>query len=68
MLSFLHCLAFSRGRAKTIRIRCVWTGIFSETEDKILLFQKYPDTCGQGLNLLFVFFFAVFVFVAVVIA
>ena len=45
---------------------CVWTRIFSETEDKILLFQKYPDTCGQGLNLLV--FFAVFAVVAVVIA
>ena len=45
--------SFSRGRAKTIRIRCVWTRIFSETENKILLFQKYPDTCGQGLNLFF---------------
>ena len=47
---------------------CVWTRIFSETEDKILLFQKYPDTCGQGLNLLVFFFFAVFVVVAVVVA
>ena len=37
--------AFSCGRAKTIRIRYVWTH-----KDKILRFQKYPDTCGRGLR------------------
>ena len=36
MLSFLQ---------KTIRIRYVWTH-----KDKILRFQKYPDTCGRGLR------------------
>ena len=42
-------LAFSCGREKTIRIHCVWTRIFSDTE-KTFRFQKYPGMCGQGLN------------------
>ena len=50
MLSFLYCLAFLCGRAKTIRIRYVCTRIFSKTEEKILRFQHYPDTCGRGLK------------------
>ena len=34
VLSYFHCLVFSYGRAKTIRIRFVWTGIFLKTEGK----------------------------------
>ena len=34
MLSYFHCLAFSYGRAKTIRIRYVWTRIFFENRGK----------------------------------
>ena len=37
--------AFSCGRAKTIRIRYVWTH-----KEKIFSFQKYPDTCGRGFR------------------
>ena len=37
------------GRAKTIRIRYLWTRIFFKTEQKDLRFQKYPDTCGRVL-------------------
>ena len=37
--------AFSCGRAKTIRIRYVWTH-----KEKIFRFQKYPDTCGRGFR------------------
>ena len=34
VLSYFHCLVFSYGRAKTIRIRFVWTRIFLKTEEK----------------------------------
>ena len=37
------------GRAKTIRIRYVWTRIFLKTEQKDLRFQKYPDMCRWRL-------------------
>ena len=50
MLSFLHSLAFLCGRVKIISISYVWTRIFSKPEEKILRFQKYPDTCGRGLK------------------
>ena len=33
-------LAFSLGRAKTIRVRCVWTRIFLKTEGKISVFEN----------------------------
>ena len=52
MLSYFHCSAFSYGRAKTIRIRYVWTRIFLKTEGKNLRFQTKTDTCGRGLSLL----------------
>ena len=36
----------------TIEIHYVWTrGFFLEKGGKITVFQKYPDTCGQGLTL-----------------
>ena len=45
-------------------IGCVWTGEFDlntqrvdgkifESGKKKLRFQKYPDTCGRGLSILF---------------
>ena len=40
MLSYFHCLAFSYGRAKTIRIRYVWTCIFFENGGKNLLLRS----------------------------
>ena len=43
-------LAFSCGRAKTIRTRKVWTRIFFffwEMEGKKVRFQIYPDTYGR---------------------
>ena len=43
-------VAFSWGQAKTIRIRYVRMRIFFFNGEKNLRFQKYPDTCGQGLN------------------
>ena len=49
MLSYFYCLAFSYGRAKTIRIRCGCMRIFFENGRKNLHFQKYPDTCWRGL-------------------
>ena len=52
MFSYFHCLAFSYGRAKTIRIRYVWTRLFLKTEGKYLRFQTKTDTCGRGLSLL----------------
>ena len=33
-------LAFSLGRAKTIRVRYVWTRIFLKTEGKISVFEN----------------------------
>ena len=44
-----HCLNVFYVRAKTIRIRYVWTRIFLKTEQKDLRFQKYPDMCKWGL-------------------
>ena len=46
-------LAFSCGRAKTIRTRNVWTRIFFflENEGEKFRFQMYPDTYGRGLLL-----------------
>ena len=58
ILSYFHCLAFSCGRPKTIRIRYFWRRIFWKTEEKTLRFQKYPDTCGGGLKLLSLQMFA----------
>ena len=52
IFSYFHCLAFSYGRAKTIRIRYVWTRLFLKTEGKYLRFQTKTDTCGRGLSLL----------------
>ena len=43
-------VAFSWGQAKTIRIRYVRMRIFFLNVEKTLRFQKYPDTCGRGLN------------------
>ena len=40
MLSYFHCLASSYGRAKTIRIRYVWTRIFFENGGKNLLLRS----------------------------
>ena len=40
VLSYFHCLVFSYGRAKTIRIRYVWTRIFLKTEEKIFVVFK----------------------------
>ena len=40
MLSYFHCLAFSYGRAKTIRMRYVWMRIFSENGGKNLLLRS----------------------------
>ena len=34
MLSYFHCSAFSHGRAKTIRIRYVWTRFFGKRREK----------------------------------
>lgn len=50
VLSYLHCLGFSYGRAKTIRLCYVWTRIFLKTVGENLPFQKYPNACGFGLN------------------
>ena len=52
MPSYFHCLEFSYGWAKTIRIRYVWTRIFWKTEGKNLRFQTKTDTCGLCLSLL----------------
>ena len=43
-----HRLSVSYGRAKTIRILCVWTRIFffGKQRKKILRFQKYLDACS----------------------
>ena len=51
MLSFFHCLAFLFGRAKTIRIRYVWTRVGLKTEEESLRFETKTDTCGRGLRL-----------------
>ena len=54
MLSYFHCLAFSYGRAKTIRIRYVWTRIFLKTEENISVCNlprcriKGPLLAGYG--------------------
>ena len=40
MLSYFHSLAFSYGRAKTIRIRYVWTRVFFENGGKNLLLRS----------------------------
>ena len=48
IISFSIVLTFWCGRAKTIRMRYVWTRIISKTD--VLRFQKYPDTCGWGLK------------------
>ena len=52
MLSYFHCSAFSHGRAKTIRIRYVWTRFFGKRREKNLRFQTKTYTCGRGLSLL----------------
>ena len=44
IISFPIVLTFWCGRAKTIRMRYVWTRFISKTD--VLRFQKYPDTCG----------------------
>ena len=50
ILSYSHCLAFSYGRAKTIRLRYEWTPVFFKTEGKNLRFNKYLDTYGRDLR------------------
>ena len=45
-------LAFSCGRAKTIRTPYVWTRIFfGQRREKKIRFKKYLDTHGRGLLL-----------------
>ena len=46
IISFSFVSMFWCGRAKTIRMRYVWTRIISKTD--VLRFQKYPDTCEWG--------------------
>ena len=41
---------FIYGRAKTIRICYVWTRIFWKMVGENRRFQKYPNTCGFGVN------------------
>ena len=54
MLPYFYCLAFSRidGRKRFEYIRYLWTRTFWKQNRKISVFcfQKYPDTCGWGLN------------------
>ena len=51
MLSYFHCLAFSHGRPKTIRIRYVWTRIFFlKTEEKISVFKNIRIHLDGALN------------------
>lgn len=50
VLSYLHCLAFSYGWAKMIRVCYMWTRIFLKTVGENLWFQNYLDTCGHGVK------------------
>ena len=59
MLPYYHSLAFSYGRANTIRMATcgrTYIHIFIlfcfvlKTEEKRLNFKKYPDTCWRGLS------------------
>ena len=60
MLPYYHSLAFSYGRANTIRMATcgrIYIYIFIlfyffvlKTEEKRLNFKKYPDTCWRGVS------------------
>ena len=48
ILSYFQCLAFTYGRAKTIRTRYVWTRIFLENERKKISFSKISGYLWTG--------------------
>ena len=48
MLSYFRCLAFSYGRAKTIRTRYVWTRIFLKNEGGKISFSKISGYLWTG--------------------